>query len=129
MPDPMTSAMWSSWVEMNPQTAQKLNVRDGDLVDLTSTQGTLRVPAVIFPGIAPDIVAMPVGQGHEHFTRYASGRGANAISLIAPIAEPETGAVAWAATRVKVARAADANGTLILFAAEMRERPHEYKVR
>ena len=129
MPDAMTSAMWSSWVEMNPQTAQKLNVRDGDLVDLTSTQGTLRVPAVIFPGIAPDIVAMPVGQGHEHFTRYASGRGANAISLIAPIAEPETGAVAWAATRVKVARAADANGTLILFAAEMRERPHEYKVR
>ena len=129
MPDPMTSAMWSSWVEMNPQTAQKLKVRDGDLVDLTSTQGTLRVPAVIFPGIAPDIVAMPVGQGHEHFTRYASGRGANAISLIAPIAEPETGAVAWAATRVKVARAADANGTLILFAAEMRERPHEYKVR
>ncbi|PYQ76019.1 MAG: hypothetical protein DMG04_05355 [Acidobacteria bacterium] len=129
MPDAMTSAMWSSWVEMNPQTAQKLKVRDGDLVDLTSTQGTLRVPAVIFPGIAPDIVAMPVGQGHEHFTRYASGRGANAISLIAPIAEPETGAVAWAATRVKVARAADANGTLILFAAEMRERPHEYKVR
>jgi anaerobic selenocysteine-containing dehydrogenase len=129
MPDPLTSAMWSSWVEINPQTAQKLNVRDGDLVDLTSTQGTLRVPAVIFPGIAPDIVAMPVGQGHEPFTRYATGRGANAIGLIAPITEPETGALAWAATRVKVARAADANGSLILFAGETREHPHEYEVR
>jgi anaerobic selenocysteine-containing dehydrogenase len=126
MPDPLTSAMWSSWIEINPQTAQKLNVKDGDLVDVTSTQGTLRVPVVIFPGIAPDIVAMPVGQGHEHFTRYASGRGANAISLIAPITEPTTGTVAWAATRVKVTRTADANGSLIMFAAEMRERPHEY---
>jgi anaerobic selenocysteine-containing dehydrogenase len=125
----MTSAMWSSWVEINPQTAQKLNVRDGDLVDLTSTQGTLRVPAVIYPGIAPDIVAMPVGQGHEHFTRYASGRGANPIGLIAPVTEPETGALAWAATRVKVTRARDNDGSLILFAGEMRERPHEYRVR
>src|SRR5262249_17570252 len=129
MPDPLTSAMWSCWIEINPQTAQKLSVKNGDLVDVTSTQGTLRVPAVIFPGIAPDIVAMPVGQGHEHFTRYASGRGANAIALIAPVAEPVTGAVAWAATRVKVTRAADADGSLIMFAAEMRERPHEYDVR
>jgi anaerobic selenocysteine-containing dehydrogenase len=129
MPDPLTSAMWSSWVEINPQTAKRLNVSDGDLVDLTSTQGTLRVPAVIFPGIAPDVVAMPLGQGHEHFTRYASGRGANAMSIVAPVTERETGALAWAATRVKVARAADSNGSLILFAAGMRERPHEYEVR
>ena len=39
--------------------------------------GSLRAPAVISPGIAPDVIAMPVGQGHETFTRYASGRGAN----------------------------------------------------
>ena len=34
----------------------------------------------ISPGIGPDAVAMPVGQGHETFTRYASGRGANPIA-------------------------------------------------
>jgi anaerobic selenocysteine-containing dehydrogenase len=129
LPDPLTSAMWSSWVEINPATAQKLNIAQGDLVDVTSTQGTLRVPAMMSPGIAPDVIAMPVGQGHDTFTRYASKRGANPISILAPVAEPETGGLAWAATRVKIARAGDPDGSLIMFAGEMREHPHEHEVR
>jgi anaerobic selenocysteine-containing dehydrogenase len=104
MPDPLTSAMWSSWVEINPQTAERLKLAQGDLVDITSSQGTVRAPVMMFPGIAPDIVAMPVGQGHETFTRYASNRGVNPIGILAPATEPETGALAWAATRVKIAR-------------------------
>ena len=129
MPDPLTSAMWSSWVELNPATARRLNIDPGDLVDISSTQGTVRAPAVLSPGIAPDVVAMPVGQGHGTFTRYASDRGVNPISILAPVVEPETGSLAWAATRVKIARAGDADGSLILFAGEMREHPHEHEVR
>jgi anaerobic selenocysteine-containing dehydrogenase len=129
MPDPLTSAMWSSWVEINPQTAERLGVVQGDVIEVTSTQGTLRAPAMISPGIAPDIVAMPVGQGHESFTRYASGRGANPIAILAPLTESETGALAWAATRVKIARAGGSDGSLIMFAGEMREHPHEHEVR
>ena len=129
MPDPLTSAMWSSWVEINPQTAERLQLAQGDLVDVTSSQGTVRAPVMIFPGIAPDIVAMPVGQGHGTFTRYASGRGVNPIAILAPATEPETGALAWAATRVKIARAGDRDGSLIMFAGEMREHPHEGETR
>jgi menaquinone reductase, molybdopterin-binding-like subunit len=129
MPDPLTSAMWSSWVEINPQTAERLQIGQGDLVDVTSSQGTVRAAVMIFPGIAPDIVAMPVGQGHETFTRHASGRGVNPIAILAPVAEPETGALAWAATRVKVTRVGDGDGRLIMFAGEMREHPHEGEIR
>ena len=98
-------------------------------MEITSTQGTVRAPAVLSPGIAPDVVAMPVGQGHGRFTRYATDRGVNPIAILAPIVEPETGSLAWAATRVKIARAGDADGSLILFAGEMREHPHEHEVR
>lgn len=129
LPDPLTSAMWSSWIEINPKTAERMGIADGDLVDVTSSQGTLRVPAVVYPGIAPDLVAMPVGQGHEQFTRYATRRGANAVGLIAPVTEKDTGALAWAATRVKIARAGDPDGSLILFAGEKYEKPHEHEVR
>ena len=45
---------------------------------------------------------MPVGQGHETFTRYASGRGENPVAILAPLTEADTGALAWAATRVKI---------------------------
>ena len=129
LPDPMTSAMWSSWLEINPQTAERIGVAQGDLIDVTSTQGTLRAPAMISPGIAPDIVAMPVGQGHGSFTRFASKRGANPIAILAPVTDAETGALAWAVTRVKIARAGDSDGSLIMFAGEMREHPHEHEVR
>jgi hypothetical protein len=83
------------------------------------------VPALISPGIAPDAIGMPVGQGHETFTRYASGRGVNPITILGASAEPETGALAWAATRVKITRVGGPTGDLILFAGGMRERESE----
>ncbi len=129
LPDPMTSAMWSSWVEINPQTAERMKIAQGDMVDVTSSQGTLRAAAMISPGIAPDVIGMPMGQGHETFTRFATKRGANPMAILAPVTEQETGALAWAATRVKIARAGDADGSLIMFAGEMREHPHDHETR
>src|SRR4029450_4158666 len=117
LPDPMTSAMWGSWVEINPQTAAKMNIAQGDILEIASPVGALRSPAFINPGLAPEIVAMPVGQGHSTFTRSASVRGQNPVEIIAPMAEATTGALAWAATRVKVTRVGDPDGKLILFSA------------
>jgi len=125
MPDPISTAMWSTWVEINPQTASKLGIGDGDMVEIASAHGSIHAPALISPGIAPDVLAMPAGQGHETFTRYASGRGSNPVKVLAPVVEPETGALAWAATRVKVTRVSEGKGELIRYGAALREfEPH-----
>jgi len=125
MPDPISTAMWSTWVEINPQTASRLGIGDGDMVEIASAHGSIHAPALISPGIAPDVIAMPAGQGHETFTRYASGRGSNPVKVLAPVVEPETGALAWAATRVKVTRVSEPNGELIRYGAALREfEPH-----
>lgn len=81
LPDPMTSVMWGSWVEINPKTASSLGIRDGDLVEVTTEHGSLRVPAVLYPAIRPDVIAMPYGQGHTSYGRYATNRGANPAVL------------------------------------------------
>ena len=128
MPDALATAMWSVWVEINPQTAAKMGIQQGDLLEVASAHGRLEAPALIVPGTAPDVIAMPVGQGHEHYGRYASGRGANPIKILAPRAEAETGALAWASTRVKVRRL-EKKGELILFAGGLREIPREYRHR
>ncbi len=125
MPDPITSAMWSHWVEINPKTAEPLGIAQGDIVEITSSQGSVRAPAFVSPGLAPNLIAMPVGQGHQTFTRVASGRGENPVTILAPVTEPETGALAWASTRVKIARVGDADGRLILFGGSLREHPGE----
>jgi anaerobic selenocysteine-containing dehydrogenase len=126
MPDVITTAMWSSWVELNPKTAAQLRIAEGELVEISSQHGSVRAPAVLSPGIAPDIVAMPIGQGHENFSRFASGRGANPLGILAPVTESDTGALAWAATRVKLARVGGAEeGKLVLFAGGMSRFPAE----
>lgn len=105
MPDPMTSICWGSWVEINPNTAAKLAIKEGDWVWVESAHGKIKIAAVIFPGAMPNVVNIPVGQGHEAYGRYAQGRGANPLAIVARLCEPVSGAPAWAATRVKVYKA------------------------
>jgi anaerobic selenocysteine-containing dehydrogenase len=107
LPDPMTTVVWDSWVEINPKTAAELGIGFGDLVELTSSKGSLRVPAVIYPGIRPDMVAIPLGQGHREMGRYAKGRGANPLQLLVLTTEGTKPQPAWNATRVRIKRISD----------------------
>ena len=120
-PDPMTSAVWNSWVEINMQVAHSLDIRTGDLVRLTSPNGSVEVLAVPYPGIHPGAVAMPMGQGHEVYGRNAAGRGRNPLPMLAPTADPQTGAFAYGTTQVTLVKVASAktgyfndNTTLVL---------------
>ena len=58
----------------------------------------------IFQAIAPGVVAMPMGQGHTEYGRYAQGRGVNPIQIVAMQTDAQSGELAWAATRVKLTR-------------------------
>ncbi len=113
LPDPMTTVVWDSWVELNPKTAAELGINFGDLVEVTSPQGSLRLPAVIYPGIRPDMVAIPMGQGHQDRGRYAKGRGVNPLQLLAIVDEGTKPQPAWNATRVRVIRISD-KGDLVV---------------
>jgi len=57
LPDPMTSVMWGSWVEINPKTASSLGISDGNIVDVQTPTGSVRLPALLYPGIRPDLLA------------------------------------------------------------------------
>lgn len=102
MPDPLTSVVYGSWAEFNPQTAAELGISDGDVIEVTSPAGSVSVPALAFPGIRPGVLAMPIGQGHSDYGRYASNRGANPIHITEALVDDASGELAWAATRVKV---------------------------
>jgi anaerobic selenocysteine-containing dehydrogenase/Fe-S-cluster-containing dehydrogenase component len=71
LPDPVTKVVWSSWVEMHPDTAAKLDITRGDIVEVKTATGTLKLPAYLYLGVRPDTLAIPLGQGHRSDTKMA----------------------------------------------------------
>jgi anaerobic selenocysteine-containing dehydrogenase len=103
-PDPLTTVVWDSWVEINPQTAAKLGIAEGDIVEITSRSGSIKTQAYLFPGIHPEAISVPVGYGHHGMGRYANGVGANVYSMLDPVFDEKTGELAFNETNVKIAR-------------------------
>jgi anaerobic selenocysteine-containing dehydrogenase len=99
--DPLTTVMWNTWVEINPETAHELGVENDDVVKIISEAGEVEAPVYLYPAIRPDVIAMPFGQGHTAYGRYAQGRGANPANLLSPHFN-EAGDLAFAGMKVKV---------------------------
>jgi anaerobic selenocysteine-containing dehydrogenase len=125
MPDPMTTVMWGSWVEINPETAHKLEIHEGDILTITSPQGAIELPAFLYPGLRPDVIAIPVGQGHTQFGRYAQNVGANPLRISASALDQTSGAVVQRGVRVSVVKTGR-NEPLIRFGASDARGHHEH---
>ena len=99
-PDQISKVVWGSWAEIHPATAAKMGVEQGDFIRITSDQGALDVQVYIHKGVHPDVIGVPIGQGHEEYGRYAKGRGVNPLKIISAGADAKTGELALYATRV-----------------------------
>ena len=103
VPDPMTQITWDSWAEIHPKDAEKLGVKRGDILQLTTKFGSLDLPAYVYAGVRQGTVAVPVGQGHTEYGRYAKGQGANAYTLLPPNPLASSGALQWSGIPVSLA--------------------------
>ena len=99
-PDPVTKVTWQSWIEIHPETAAELDIREGEILRLVSAAGSIEAPAYLYPGLRRDVVAAPLGYGHTSFGQYATGRGANALDLLA--APGDAAFVPYLSTRVSL---------------------------
>ena len=103
-PDPLTTIVWDSWVEIHPKKAAELGIVEGDIVEVTSKNGSIKTQAYLFPGIHPDAISIPLGRGHEALGRYAKGYGVNPFQILDAVFDKETGELALHETRVKVSK-------------------------
>ncbi len=101
LPDPVTQTTWGGWLEIHPQTAAALQVAAGDMLSLSTPHGAIEAPVLPILSVPPGTIALPLGQGHEHYGRYADGRPANPLALMAPEVDAESGAIT-VITRVTV---------------------------
>ena len=88
-------ASWEAWVEIHPDTAGALGVKDGDPVWVESAQGRITLEARLYAGTRPDVVHIPL----------FGGGPANPNDLIADAADPGRGFGLFNTTRVRVRKA------------------------
>ena len=122
LPDPTSSAMWGLPLEIDPVTASELAIENGDIVRARSDHGSLEAPAYVNPAAIPGVISMAMGQGHSQYGRYASGRGANPMSLLGDMRDRRTGATAMGPVRVHLERLDKGKG-LIQFSRQDRDVP------
>ncbi len=96
---------WTTWVEINPETAKKLRVSDGDLVWVQSPHGKIRCLVKLYKGAMPEVVSIPFGEGHRSGGRWAAGLGENPYRLLGKELDPLTAYPVKETTRVKVYKA------------------------
>ncbi len=101
-PDPMSSATWATWAELNKEDAKSIEVGEGDIIFIKSSVGEIEAIAYPHPGVPPGTVGVPIGYGKKQGGRWAEERGENIISILTDLKDEETGALAWAATSVKI---------------------------
>ena len=100
IPDPLMKTTWSSWVEASPETARSLGAKEGQLVRLESDHGRLDASLLVNAQLRNGVLAIPLGQGHTDYGRYATGRGVNALLLVDPAPETASGGRRWLGARV-----------------------------
>ena len=84
IPEPVTQIVWDSWAEIHPETAQELGVTSNQVVEVRSSEGAINVPVLVSERVARGTIAVPLGQGHTAYGRYAKNRGANAFTVLRP---------------------------------------------
>jgi molybdopterin-containing oxidoreductase family iron-sulfur binding subunit len=97
----VSQIVWDSWVEIHPETAEKLGIQDRDVVEITTPQGSLTATAIHFYGVHRDAISIPIGQGHEHSGMTADGFGVNVMKLL-PAKLDASGTLAFLSTSVEV---------------------------
>ena len=100
IPDPLLKTAWGSGAEMTAETAAAIGADEGQVVALESDHGRIEAPVIVNPHLPGGVVAMPIGQGHTDFGRYATGRGANPLALLDPEPDAASGGPRWARTRI-----------------------------
>ena len=95
---------WHTWVEVNPETADKIGIQNGDWVWVESPKGKIKAQARLFKGAMPDVINLPVGLGHASGGRWTSGIGENVLKILLAEKEPFTGKVHFQRSRVRLTK-------------------------
>ena len=98
-PRAFTRLTWDNAALIAPQTAKRLDLADGDVIEIATRAGKLKAPAFVLPGQAPDCITLPLG-----FGRRAGGLGVGQGFDVYPLRRAAT---PWLTQAISVVKAGE----------------------
>jgi anaerobic selenocysteine-containing dehydrogenase len=79
LPDPVTKATWDNYIMIAKSLADEKSIKSGDVVEVKTDSGSLKLPAIVQPGTDKNTLGIAVGYGRNVAGKVALGLGANAF--------------------------------------------------
>ncbi|HBZ57391.1 MAG TPA: hypothetical protein DEO88_18475 [Syntrophobacteraceae bacterium] len=95
----------SMFVEVHPETASSLGIKESERAVLKTPQGEIPVHVRLSQGARPGVVFVPQGLGHRAYDDYIRNKGEDANGVIEVQIDPLTGLGTVWATRAQLRRA------------------------
>ena len=99
---PMHGMGWGTLVEINSETGKTLKLKNGQIVWVESPFQKIKARVKFSEGVHPQVVAIPLGQGHYSYGKWQKGIGVNPNEIIGVDYDSMSGQAAFFNTRVKV---------------------------
>ncbi len=71
LPDPISKVSWDNYVCLSPATAERLHLREGDVLRIAAEGVDLELPAYLQPGQHDRVIAIALGYGSKLSERFA----------------------------------------------------------
>ncbi len=91
-PEPVSQIVWDSWAEVHPDTASQLGIKENyeqtrlfaglHVIEISTPNGPVELSVNISRLVRPGVIAVPFGQGHTAYGRYAKGIGVNPFAFL-----------------------------------------------
>jgi MoCo/4Fe-4S cofactor protein with predicted Tat translocation signal len=81
LPRPLTTLTWDNAALIAPATAEKLQLKNGDVVAITVEMTTIEVPVLVTPGQPANVVTLHLGYGRDRAGRIGNGVGTNVYPI------------------------------------------------
>ena len=101
--DALTTITWDTWVALSPATVAKLGLKKFDVVKVQGAAGAFEASVYPLPGLHPDAVVVPRGNGHSAGSGVVQGgNGVNPLVAFGKSADVLTGAPVTVGESVKL---------------------------
>lgn len=82
LPDPITKISWGNSAIMSENSAKAYNLEPNDIIRITSKNGEIELPVLIFPGISDNLIISYFGYGRKGRANICNDLGANIFKIL-----------------------------------------------